>query len=147
MRTSRRIKQKMFYSNFQTEIPIYERDSEGNIIYREMPDGTSVPLVTGEKIQGYGSPVEFYNSITSTLTEDELMAFGGEKRAIAKMTFRKNEYPFRVGTLVWKLSGIKYDKQGNVDPKSADYRVMGLLDEGQNFHRAILEKITKGGSA
>ena len=146
MRTARRIKQKMYYSNYQKEIPIYEKDSEGNIIYREMPDGTSIPLVTGETIQGYEEPIEFLNSITATLTEDELMAFGGEKRAIAKMTFRKDEYPFMIGTLIWKKSAVKYDSEGNVDPLSADYKVMGVLDEGQNFHRAILEKITKGES-
>lgn len=144
MRTSRKIKQGMFYSNFTQSIPVYERDSEGNILYREMPDGTSVPITTGETKQGYEIPHEFFNSITATLTEDELKAFGGEKMAVAKMTFHQGEFPFRTGTLIWKKSPVKYDKQGNVDPKSADYRVMGLLDEGQNFNRAILEKITKG---
>ena len=147
MRTARRIKQPMFYSNFTQAIPIYERDSEGNILYREMPDGTSIPLTTGETIQGYAEPTEFFNSITASLTEDELKAFGGEKMAIAKMTFHHGEFPFQVGTLIWKKSPVKYDKQGNADPKSADYRVMGVLDEGQNFHRAILEKITKGETA
>lgn len=144
MRTSRRIKQVMYYSNFCSKIPIYERDPEGNIIYRKMPDGTLIPLVTGETVQGYEEPIEFLNSITATLTEDELMAFGGEKRAIAKTTYRRGEFPFRLGTLIWKQSKVKRDKEGNVDPKSADYKVMGVLDEGQNFHRAILEKITKG---
>lgn len=144
MRTARRIKQPMYYANFCEKIPIYERDSEGNIIYREMPDGTSIPLTTGETKQGYAQPVEFFNSITATLTEDELKAFGGEKMAIAKMTYRKSEYPFMVGTLIWKQSEVKYDTEGNVDPKSADYRVMGVLDEGRTFHRAIMEKNTKG---
>lgn len=144
MRTARRIKQPMFYSNFTQSIPVYERDSEGNILYRTMPDGTSIPITTGETKQGYEIPHEFFNSITATLTEDELKAFGGEKMAVAKMTFHQGEFPFRTGTLIWKKSPVKYDKQGNVDPKSADYRVMGLLDEGQNFNRAILEKITKG---
>ena len=147
MRTSRKIKQGMFYSNITQSIPVYERDSEGNILYRTMPDGTSIPITTGETKQGYEIPHEFFNSITATLTEDELKAFGGEKMAVAKMTFHQGEFPFRTGTLIWKKSPVKYDKQGNVDPKSADYRVMGLLDEGQNFNRAILEKITKGETA
>lgn len=147
MRTARHIKQPMFYSNFAGEIPIYEKDSEGNIIYREMPDGTSIPITTGETKQGYETPTEFYNSITATLTEEEAMAFGGEKRAIAKMTFHKDEYPFRIGTLIWKKSAVGYDGEGNVDPLSADYRVMGVLDEGQFFYRAILAKVTKEGVA
>ena len=142
MRTAYRVKQKMFYSNFTKEIPVYERDSEGNIIYREMPDGTSVPLTTGETKRGYEEPTEFFNSITATLTEDEIQAFGGEKKAVAKMTFRKGDYPFVIGTLIWKNSKVEHEGEV-VDSKSADYRVVGLLDEGQHFYRAILEKVTK----
>lgn len=144
MRTALRKKQKMFYSNFTKEIPIYEKDSEGNVIYREMPDGTSIPLTTGETIQGYEDPHEFFNSITATLTEDEIQAFGGEKKAVAKITFHKGEFPFVTGTLIWKNSAVKYEDEV-VDAKSADYRVVGLLDEGQHFYRAILEKVTKEG--
>ena len=144
MRTARRKKQKMFYSNFTKEIPIYEKDSEGNVIYREMPDGTSIPLTTGEPIQGYEDPHEFFNSITATLTEDEIQAFGGEKKAVAKITFHKGEFPFVTGTLIWKNSAVKYEDEV-VDAKSADYRVVGILDEGQHFYRAILEKVTKEG--
>lgn len=144
MRTSKRQKQAMFYSNFREDIPIYERDSEGNIIYRTMPDGEEVPVTNGDTIKGYDTPVEFFNSITATLTEEELQAFGGEKKAVAKMTYHKEEYPFKVGTLIWKKSPVEYDSGGNVDPDSADYRVMGILDEGRLFYRAIMEKVTKG---
>lgn len=144
MRTARRKTQRMFYSNFHEQLPIYERDSEGNIIYREMPDGTSIPLTTGETIPGYEEPTEFYNSITATLTEDEIQAFGGEKMAVAKITYHKDEYPFKIGTLVWKNSAVEHTND-TVDAKSADYRVVGILDEGQHFYRAILEKVTKEG--
>ena len=143
MRQNRRIKQKMFYSNFGVEKPIYVTDKDGNIVYQTMPDGTEQPRKTGEAKQGYEEPVEFYNSISGTLTEDELQAFGGEKRAVAKMTFQKSEYPFRVGTLIWKDSEVGY-KDDEVDENSADYRIMGVLDEGQHFYRAIMEKVTKG---
>jgi hypothetical protein len=109
-----------------------------------MPDGTSIPLTTGDKIRGYEEPTEFYNSITATLTEDEIQAFGGEKRAVAKITYHKDEYPFTIGTLIWKNSAVKHTGD-KVDTKSADYRVVGVLDEGQHFYRAILEKVTKEG--
>lgn len=147
MRTSRRQKQSMFYSNFREDIPIYERDSEGNIIYRTMPDGEEVPVTNGDTIKGYDTPVEFFNSITATLTEEELQAFGGEKKAVAKMTYHIDQFPFKVGTLIWKKSPVGYDGEGNVDPESADYRVMGILDEGRLFYRAIMEKVTKGENA
>ena len=143
MRSARRIKQKMLYSNFHQSEDVYVTDEQGNIVYREMPDGTQVPCKTGETKEGYDEPTEFWNSISGSLTEDELQAFGGEKRAVAKITFHKNEYPFKIGTLIWKNSEVGY-KDGKVDETSADYRVMGILDEGQHFFRAIMEKVTKG---
>ncbi len=143
MRTARRKTQKMLYSNFHSSEPLYLTDADGNIIYQTMPDGVEVPVTSGETKEGYDEPTEFWNSISGTLTEDELHAFGGEKSAVAKITYRKEEYPFRVGTLVWKNSEVKH-KGYIVDETSADYRVMGILDEGQHFYRAILEKITKG---
>ena len=143
MRANRRIQQKMLYSNANRTIPVYVKDDSGNIIYDTMPNGVSVPRTTGETKEVYDIPTEFYNSISGTLTEEELQAFGGEKRAVAKITYHKDEYPFRIGTLVWKNNEVGY-KDGEVDETSADYRIMGILDEGQHFYRAIMEKVTKG---
>lgn len=142
MRSARRIKQKMLYSNSHKSAPVYVTDEQGNIVYKTMPDGTQVPCKTGETKEGYDNPTEFWNSISGSLTEDELQAFGGAKRAVAKITYHKNEYPFKTGTLIWKNSEVGY-KNGEVDETSADYRIMGILDEGQHFFRAIMEKVTK----
>lgn len=143
MRTARRKTQRMFYSNFHKSEPVYLTDDDGNIVYRTMPDGEQVAVKDGETKEGYDEPTEFWNSISGSLTEDELMAFGGEKRAVAKITYHKGEFPFRIGTLIWKNSEVGYI-EGEVDENSADYRVMGILDEGQHFYRAIMEKVTKG---
>lgn len=143
MRENRRIQQQMFYSNLTQTEPIYVTDGSGNIIYDTMPDGEQVPRTTGEIKEVYEKPEEFWNSISGTLTEDELQAFGGERKAVAKITYPKDKYPFRTGTLVWKNSEVGYN-DGDVDETSADYRVMGILDEGQHFYRAIMEKVTKG---
>ena len=133
----------MFYSNFHVSEPVYLTDDEGNIVYRTMPDGEQVAVKDGETKEGYDEPTEFWNSISGTLTEDELMAFGGESRAVAKITYHKGEFPFRIGTLIWKNSEVGYIED-EVDETSADYRIMGILDEGQHFYRAIMEKVTKG---
>ena len=143
MRTARRKTQRMFYSNFHVSEPVYLTDDDGNIVYRTMPDGERVAIKDGETKEGYDDPTEFWNSISGTLTEDELMAFGGESRAVAKITYHKGEFPFRIGTLIWKNSEVGYI-EGEVDETSADYRIMGILDEGQHFYRAIMEKVTKG---
>lgn len=143
MRTARRKTQKLLYSNRDSGTPIYELDGNGNIVYRTMPDGTQVPKKVGETAPTYETPIEFYNSISGTLTEDELKAFGGENKGIAKITYHKGEFPFKVGTLIWKDSEVEYidDK---VDENSADYRVMGVLTTGQHFYRAILAEVVKG---
>ncbi len=144
MRTARRSKQIMYYSNFHTSEPVYLTDDEGNIIYRTMPDGEMVAVKDGETKEGYDEPTEFMNTISGSLTEDELMAFGSESRAVAKITYHKGSLPFKVGTLIWKDSEVGY-KDDEVDENSADYRVMGILDEGQHFYRAIMERVTKEG--
>ena len=144
MRTARRSKQIMYYSNFHTSEPVYLTDDEGNIVYRTMPDGEQIAVKDGETKEGYDEPTEFMNTISGSLTEDELMAFGSESRAVAKITYHKGNLPFRVGTLIWKDSEVGYI-DGEVDENSADYRVMGILDEGQHFYRAIMERVTKEG--
>jgi hypothetical protein len=133
----------MLYSNFSESEPIYVTDGEGNVVYRTMPDGQLVAVKSGETRAGYKEPTEFWNSISGTLTEDELQAFGGEKRAVAKITYRKGDYPFSIGTLIWKDSEVK-KIDDRIDENSADYRILGILDEGQHFYRAIMEKVTKG---
>ena len=144
MRTARRSKQIMYYSNFHKSESIYLTDENGNIVYRTMPDGEKIAVRDGETKEGYDEPTEFMNTISGSLTEDELMAFGSEARAVAKITYHKGEYPFRIGTLIWKDSEVKYI-DNEVDENSADYRVMGILDEGQHFYRAIMERVTKEG--
>ena len=126
MRTNRRIKQKMLYSNFKQSETIYVTDSEGNIVYRTMPDGNRIAVKSGEIKSCYEEPIEFLNSISGTLTEDEMEAFGGEKKAVAKITYRKGDFPFSIGTLIWKDSEVKY-VDGKIDENSADYRILGIL--------------------
>jgi hypothetical protein len=140
MRTAKRVKQKLYYSLYTDGEPIYERDSEGNIIYDTMPDGEQVPRVIGESSIGYQTPVEFFNSITGELTVEELQAFGDEPKMKAKMTYKKGEYPFAVGTLIWHNSEPEVN-EGQVNPDSADYRVVGIQDTGRHFYKALLVKI------
>lgn len=142
MRTARRVKQKMYYSLYQTQTETYERDADGNIIY-DIIAGELVPRTTGEPIPTFGTPVEFFNSISGELTEDEMRAFGSEKLGNAKMTYHKNEFPFVSGTLIWKNTEPVVSKSGVVDEDSADYIVLGVLDAGKNFWKCILTENVK----
>lgn len=141
MRTPRRIKQKMYYSLLNSSMETYERDEEGKIIY-DIKGGAMIPRTTGEPIPVYGEPIEFYNSISGILTEDEMKAFGGEKIGNAKMTYHKNEFPFVTGTLIWKNT-VPVVKEGVVDEDSADYIVLGVLNAGKHFYKCILSEVVK----
>ena len=134
MRTSRRVKQILYYAVYTVSTPIYAKDSSGNIIYDTMPDGEQVARVVGETSTGYSEAVEFKNSITSNLTEEELQAFGNEPREKAKMTYKKGEFPFGVGTLIF------LEKPETVTEENADYRVIGVRNTGRHFDMALLVK-------
>ena len=141
MRTPRKIKQPLLYALIKGKA-VYERDDEGNIIYR-IVGGKKIPKTTGATRDIYSDPITFYNSISGDLSENELMAFGTQNNATAKMTYKRAQYPFRTGTLIWKSSEVKYLDDGTPDPKSADYRVMGIMTEGQYFWKCILEAVIK----
>lgn len=143
MRTSRRKKVRMFYSNYLENQPVYVRDSEGNIVYQTMPDGAQVPKKTGQFEDRYDEPTEFFNSITGELREDEWKAFGHQNVGAAVMTYNNGEFPFKAGTLIWKDSEIGRKDDGTVDEATADYRIMGIDKTGQFFTRVVMEEVQK----
>lgn len=141
MRSPRRIKQKMYYALPKTLVDEYETDSEGHVVYREV-NGKRIAVKKGKKMT-YLAPLAFYNSITSDLTADDLASFGADNSGKkAKMTYRFNEYPFKTGTLIWKQSEVKY-VNGEIDPSSADYQIVGIRDTGQHFWNAMLSEVVK----
>ena len=141
MRTPKRVKRRMFYALPDKLIDVYETDEHGEIVYREI-NGKRIAKKTGQKLT-YTAPKQFYNSITSDLTADDLAAFGADNSGKkAKMTYRKNEFPFKSGTLIWVLSEVQY-KSGEVDPTSADYTVVGIKDTGLHFWNALLSEVVK----
>lgn len=138
MRTSRRVKQKMWYSMPDEKITVYKRDKDGNIIYDEK---LNIPLKSGETLTGYGDEVEFINSITADLTADDLAAFGQDVNGKAKLTYLNDEYPFVVGVRIWRTSEVGH-KAGMVDEKTADYEVVKVL-KGRKFTRCLLKEVVK----
>lgn len=156
MRTPRKNKQSMKYSLPTTETTVYERDSEGNIIYESYTDmqgniiyiyddnGNKIPRTSGGTEQGFSEPVEFHNGISGRLSEAMIEAFGINDSSIyAQMDYRANEFPFVIGTLVWKKSEVNYI-DGKVDKTSADYEIVGILDEFPNVWSCLLKRLING---
>ena len=141
MRLLEKNKQDLKYALQVGEVPIYERDEEGNIIYSE-GDG---PVETGETEVGYAKPVDFRGNIAMSGGEAEAKSFGvdiSEYDAILLM--EKDRIPIDETSLIWHMSEVKYADEQNtiVDKKSADYTVK-RVQPSLNFTRYLLKRIVK----
>ncbi len=70
MRLLEKNKQNLKYALQVGEVPVYERDEDGNIIYIEV-DGQKVPVETGETEPGYSNPIDFRGNIAMSGGEAE----------------------------------------------------------------------------
>lgn len=144
MRLLEKNKQDLKYALQVGEVPIYERDEEGNIIYIEV-DGQKVPVETGETEIGYSIPVDFRGNIAMSGGEAEAKSFGvdiSEYDAILLM--EKERIQIDETSLIWHTSKVRYIDEQNtiVDKKSADYTVK-RVQPSINFTRYLLKRIVK----
>lgn len=125
MRTCKKNKQPMYYAMQTDNIPIYETDEDGNIIYTKI-GGVSIPIEIGKEI-GYTIPAELNGNIAMSGGEAEAKEFGlsiNDYNAIIVCT--KGEYPIKEGSLIWHENevGYKDEEKTKVDPATADYIVI-----------------------
>lgn len=138
-------KQEMKYSLQTGKIPKYETDSKGNVV-TTMVDGVEQPKKTGEYVTWYSDPVIFYANISNKLSESLIKDFGvDDSTNFSQIVTGKGELPLDVGSLIWKRSEVRYldpDKT-QPDPKSCDYIVKGIADEGIEVDLFLLQKNVK----
>ena len=144
MRLLEKNKQNLKYALQVGEVPVYERDEDGNIIYIEV-DGQKVPVETGETEPGYSNPIDFRGNIAMSGGEAEAKSFGvdiSEYDAILLM--EKNRIPIDETSLIWHTSKVRYIYEQNtiVDRKSADYSIK-RVQPSLNFTRYLLKRIVK----
>ena len=157
MRTLRRNQQSMKYALQIGEVPIYNRDengeiiyehyedSDGNIIYYEDENGNRIPSETGEYEIGYSKPVSFFSSIAMSGGEAEAQEFGlSTSDYNATLLCQKGAYPIVEGSLIWTKSEVGYKDTNNeiIDPISADYEVI-KVSESLNFVKYVLKAVVK----
>ena len=141
LRTLRKNKQKMYYALQAGEVPIYETDEYGNIIYTD--DGT--PIETGEYEIGYASPVEFYGNIAMSGGESEAVEYGIDVSAYdATLVVEKGTLPIDESSLIWFESEVGFkDAAGTItDGDTADYNVLSIKPS-LNVSKYILGRINK----
>ncbi len=104
MRLLEKNKQNLKYALQVGEVPIYERDEDGNIVYIEI-DGQRVPVETGETEIGYANPIDFRGNIAMSGGEAEAKSFGvdiSEYDAILLM--EKDRIPIDETSLLWHMT-------------------------------------------
>lgn len=144
MRLLEKNKQDLKYALQVGEVPIYERDEDGNIIYIEI-DGQKVPVETGETEVGYSNPIDFRGNIAMSGGEAEAKSFGVDiSEYDAVLLMEKDRIPIDETSLIWHMSEVEYIDEQNtiVDRKSADYTVK-RVQPSLNFTRYLLKRVVK----
>lgn len=144
MRLLEKNKQNLKYALQVGEVPIYERDEDGNIIYIEV-DGQKVPVETGETEVGYSNPIDFRGNIAMSGGEAEAKSFGVDiSEYDAVLLMEKDRIPIDETSLIWHMSEVKHADEQNtiVDKKSADYTVK-RVQPSLNFTRYLLKRVVK----
>lgn len=137
--------QKMYYALQIGQVPIYETDEDGNIIYYEDNEGNSYPLETGEYEVGYTEAVEFFSNLAMAGGEAEAQEYGlsiGDYNATCICS--KSAYPIVESSLIWNKSDVGYKDNDEmiIDPLTADYSVI-KVSESLNFVKYVLKAIVK----
>lgn len=163
-RSGRRNRQLMYYSIPDGTTPLYETDSDGNIIYEFYEgengekiyylddEGNKIPRDTGEIVTHYSEEVPFNGSLSSQLENAIMRAWGSDNSknyatlVLAKTAtdFNGNQIELTNGTRIWRKSTVKYMPDGSPDGGSADYVVSGVLDEELNETSYYLTKLDGG---
>jgi len=136
-------KQKMYYANQDSVVPIYERDEYGNIIYYEDEEGNSYPLESGDTKLVYGEPIEFFGNLSMSGGESEAVEFGLDlSQYSAVVVLPKNYINVTETSLIWADTEPTKDSDGNTDEYSADYRIV-KISKSLNFDKLVLQKVVK----
>ncbi len=126
------------------EVPIYQTDEDGNILYYEDSEGNKIPLETGETEIGYSEPVPFWANISNKLNEVVWAEYGIDNSTnYAQILADKDVLPLKAGSVIWKKSEVGRKESGSVDDSTADYVVKGVADEGQDFDLFLLQRNLK----
>ena len=145
MRTLQKNQQKMMYALQIGEVPIYQTDEDGNIIYYEDSEGNKIPLETGEYEAGYGEAIPFLRNISMSGGESIETEFGIDVSAYdAVLVTERDALPLAETSLIWFESEVGYKDSDNtiVDPDTADYKILAIKPS-LNFTKYLLGRLVK----
>lgn len=128
-------KQKMYYSNQDKQVPIYETYVDD--------DGNEYQLDTGETKLVYGEPIEFFGNLSMSGGESEAVEFGVDlSQYSAIVVLPKNYIDVTETSLIWADTEPAKGSDGNTDEYSADYQIV-KISKSLNFDKLVLQKVVK----
>lgn len=170
MRTLRKNQVLLQYSLQVAEIPEFQTDADGNIMYDGYTDdegnffpyldenGNKTPLFTGTTEILYGHPNPFMVSISMSGGEAEAVEYGlSTADYSAVIILPLNAVPLKEGALIWHTSEPAYKYGGDeinidingeqitgrfVEKTSADYIVVSVRNS-LNYTKIILDAVNK----
>lgn len=139
MRSLKRNTQKLWYQLYDSHIPIFETDLEGNVITDPI---TGQPLESGDYTVGYTIPVEFRANVSAARGEASTDPFGVDAN-YDKTLCTCAILPLDELSVLFVDKAPVYDKSGKLINKP-DYKVVKVAKSLNSILYAI-KKITENG--
>ena len=127
MRNLKKNSRTMYYSLYDSEIPIY--DDDGNL---EL-----------ETMAGFKEPVQFKASLSTGQSDAEESPFGKNVTYDRVISTCDTSLSIDENSLIWVKSNPTYNADGTVNPDSADYEVAAPPLDGLNSLRIAIKKRSK----
>lgn len=143
MRSLKKNKQKLWYSNNVDKVTIYKKDEDGNIVYEDI-DGELIPVIIAEKA-GYSEPKEFYANISAGKGISQEEVFGVSFDYTKTISTTDMSLSLDEKSLVWFDTEPTYNADGTVNEASADYSVVGIARSLNNVVYALKKRAKDGG--
>ena len=141
MRSLKKNMQKLYFATYSEEIPVYDRDEDGNIKYIEV-DGKQEPVTIGT-MAGYDEPAIFYANIATSGGDAEVKEYGVTSTDYeAVLVTTEKSLPITELSRIWHTSESQHRDDGTVDGDSADYEVL-KVKPSLNSMKYLLRQLPK----
>lgn len=139
MRGLKRNQKTLYYRIYQSNIPVYEMDLDGNIVIDPV---TGEPLLTGETKVGYAAPVQFRANVSAARGESSSDPFGIDLSYDKTMVSCDMTLPIDELSVLFVDKKPEFDAGGNL-ANTADYKVVKVAKSLNSVLYAI-RKVTEG---
>lgn len=136
MRGLKRNQKTLYYQIYQSNIPVYEMDLDGNIVTDPV---TGEPLLTGETKVGYAAPVQFRANVSAARGESSSDPFGIDLSYDKTMVSCDITLPIDELSVLFVDKKPEFDAGGNL-ANTADYKVVKVAKSLNSLLIAIKKK-------